>query len=130
MKLKPLKQSLNNKGQSLVVFVALLPVLILIIAFIFELGNASSIKNKYENIITNAVSYGLNHQEDENLENKLKRLLDANLDGDKEVTINENNITIHVKYTPQGIYSKLFKQNFEIDLTYQGQFASKKITKE
>lgn len=81
MKSRPQKQSLNNKGQSLVVFVILLPILLLFMAFIFELGNITYLKNKYENEIKSTIEYGLKHQEDENLESKLNRLLDENLEG-------------------------------------------------
>ena len=130
MKLKPLRQSLNSKGQSLVVFVVLLPVLLLFMAFIFELGNITYLKNKYENEIKSTIEYGLKHQEDENLESKLNRLLDKNIEGNKEISITENSIEIHITHNPNGIYSELFKQQFEISLTYIGQFDTGKIIKE
>ena len=130
MKLKPLRQSLNSKGQSLVVFVVLLPVLLLFMAFIFELGNITYLKSKYENEIKSTIEYGLKHQEDENLKSKLNRLLDENLEGNKEISITENSIEIHITHNPNGIYSELFKQQFEISLTYIGQFDTGKIIKE
>lgn len=130
MKSRPQKQSLNNKGQSLVVFVILLPVLLLFMAFIFELGNITYLKNKYENEIKSTIEYGLKHQEDENLESKLNRLLDENLEGNKEINITESSIEIHITHNPNGIYSEIFKQKFEIDLTYIGQFATGQIIKE
>ena len=130
MKLKLLRRSLNSKGQSLVVFVVLLPVLLLFMAFIFELGNITHLKNKYENEIKSTIEYGLKHQEDENLKSKLNRLLDENLEGNKEISITENSIEIHITHNPNGIYSELFKQQFEISLTYIGQFDTGKIIKE
>lgn len=130
MKLKPLRQSLNSKGQSLVVFVVLLPALLLFMAFIFELGNITYLKSKYENEIKSTIEYGLKHQEDENLKSKLNRLLDENLEGNKEISITENSIEIHITHNPNGIYSELFKQQFEISLTYIGQFDTGKIIKE
>ena len=130
MKSRPLRQSLNSKGQSLVVFVVLLPVLLLFMAFIFELGNITYLKSKYENEIKSTIEYGLKHQEDENLESKLNRLLDENLEGNKEINITESSIEIHITYKSNGIYSELFKQQFEINLTYIGQFATGKIIKE
>ena len=130
MKSRPQKQSLNNKGQSLVIFVTLLPILLLFMASIFELGNITYLKNKYEDEIKSSIEYGLKHQEDENLESKLTRLLDENLEGNKEINITESSIEIHITHNPNGIYSELFKQKFEIDLTYNGQFATGKIIKE
>ena len=118
MKSRPLRQSLNSKGQSLVVFVVLLPILLLFMAFIFELGNITYLKNKYENEIKSTIEYGLKHQEDENLE------------GNKEISITENSIEIHITHNPNGIYSELFKKQFEINLTYIGQFDTGKIIKE
>ena len=130
MKSRPLRQSLNSKGQSLVVFVVLLPILLLFMAFIFELGNITYLKSKYENEIKSTIEYGLKHQEDENLESKLNRLLDKNIEGNKEISITENSIEIHITHNPNGIYSELFKQQFEINLTYIGQFDTGKIIKE
>lgn len=130
MKSARLKLSLNNKGQSLVIFVALLPILLLIIAFIFELGNLSTIKNKYENEIKSTIEYGLNNQNDENLQNKLLRLLNENIEGNKEVQVDKDEIKVHVTYNPKGIYPSIFKQEFVIDLTYKGQFTTGKIEKE
>lgn len=130
MKSRPLRQSLNSKGQSLVVFVVLLPILLLFMAFIFELGNITYLKNKYENEIKSTIEYGLKHQEDENLKSKLNRLLDENLEGNKEISITENSVEIHITHNPNGIYSELFKQQFEISLTYIGQFDTGKIIKE
>ena len=130
MKSRPLRQSLNSKGQSLVVFVVLLPILLLFMAFIFELGNITYLKNKYENEIKSTIEYGLKHQEDENLKSKLNRLLDENLEGNKEISITENSIEIHITHNPNGIYSELFKKQFEINLTYIGQFDTSKIIKE
>ena len=130
MKSRPLRQSLNSKGQSLVVFVVLLPVLLLFMAFIFELGNITYLKSKYENEIKSTIEYGLKHQEDENLKSKLNRLLDENLEGNKEISITENSIEIHITHNPNGIYSELFKKQFEISLTYIGQFDTGKIIKE
>ena len=99
-------------------------------AFIFELGNITYLKNKYENEIKSTIEYGLKHQEDENLKSKLNRLLDENLEGNKEISITENSIEIHITHNPNGIYSELFKQQFEISLTYIGQFDTGKIIKE
>ena len=130
MKSRPLRQSLNSKGQSLVVFVVLLPILLLFMAFIFELGNITYLKSKYENEIKSTIEYGLKHQEDENLKSKLNRLLDENLEGNKEISITENSIEIHITHNPNGIYSELFKKQFEINLTYIGQFDTSKIIKE
>ena len=113
MKSRPQKQSLNNKGQSLVVFVILLPILLLFMAFIFELGNITYLKNKYENEIKSTIEYGLKHQEDENLESKLNRLLDENLEGNKEINITESSIEIHITHNPNGIYSELFNNNLK-----------------
>ena len=39
---------MNNKGQSLIIFVLILPILLLLFALIFELGNYGLTINKYE----------------------------------------------------------------------------------
>lgn len=121
---------MNNKGQSLVVFVFLIPVIFLIIGFIFELGDYTYQKNKYENEIKYTLQYGLKHFEDENLNEKLTKLLDKNLEGNKEINISDSEIKVHVLYKPKGIYSNLFKNKFEINLTYVANKDTNKIIKE
>ena len=59
---------MNNKGQTLVVFVLFLPVLVIVITMIINKSNMYYDKRNMENIAKEAINYGLNNIEDENIE--------------------------------------------------------------
>lgn len=110
---------MNSKGQSLVVFVLILPVLLLLFALIWEIGNLGLTINKYETAIKDTIEYGLNNQNKENLEETLTSLLKANIEGDIQIEIN-NYIKINVTKKYNALYNNLFNHKFDIDLTYIG----------
>ena len=109
----------NNKGQTLVIFVLVLPILLLLIALIWEIGNLQITINKYETAIKDTIEYGLNHQEENNLALILTNLLKANVKGDINIEIN-NYIKINVKQKYNALYNSIFNNKFDIDLTYIG----------
>ncbi len=117
---------LNNKGQSLVTVVLLLPLVILIIAAVFDIGNIMITQNKYENEIKNTIQYGLKNSKEPDIEQKIQTLLASNLKGFKEITVDENFIKIHVKDKRNGLFSTISKKQ-DIDITYHGTIENGKI---
>ena len=111
---------MTNKGQSLVIFVLLLPIILILISLVWELGNLSYIQNKYESEVKNIIKYGLIHKDETNIEEKLSTLLDANLEGEKNITIENNTITINIKKEYKTIYRMIFKDKLDLDITYTG----------
>ena len=97
---------MNNKGQSLIAFILLLPVIFVLTTGIWELGNIAYINSKTEEEITSIIKYGLKHIEEENIE--------------------ENKIIIKIKYNYQNLYSKYIKP-IEIEKTYIGKKENDKI---
>ena len=116
---------MDSKGQTLVIFVLILPILLLLFALIWEVGNLGLTINKYETEIKDTIEYGLNHLDDENLENILTNLLKANLEGDINVEINNQVIKVNVKQKYDALFN--FNHKFDIDLTYHGYTENKKI---
>lgn len=123
---------MNNKGQTLVVFVLVLPLIMLIIAGIVEIGRLTIIKSEYEQSITDAISYGLDNIDQDNTKEKMAMLLDENIDCFKEISISDGKITVHVSGNIDGMFSKMFKKQYYIDLSYKGYISSgkKKIVKD
>ena len=52
---------LNNKGQSLVMFVLIIPIILLILVLIYDVGNALYEKNRMSNTNYLATNYGLDN---------------------------------------------------------------------
>ena len=118
---------MGNKGQTLVIFVLILPILLLLFALIWEVGNLGFTINKYETEIKDTIEYGLNHLDNEKLEEVLTSLLKANLDGDINVAINNQVIKVNVKQKYDALFNNLLNNRFDIDLTYNGYIENGRI---
>lgn len=118
---------MDSKGQTLIIFVLILPILLLLFALIWEVGNLGFTINKYETEIEDTIKYGLNHLDDENLEEVLTNLLKANLDGKISVEINNQTIQVNVKQKYAAMFNNLLNHKFDIDLTYNGYIENKKL---
>ena len=81
---------LNNKAQALVIFVIIMPVLLLFLAYVVDTVNINYEKNRLENIITTI-------KEDESVE-KAKEIINKNEpDVQIEIVDNELKVTKKVK---------------------------------
>lgn len=85
---------MNNKGQTLVVFVLFLPVLVIVITMIINKSNMYYDKRNMENIAKEAINYGLSNIEDENIEDKIKIFISKNIDCEKEIKIEDGEIRV------------------------------------
>ena len=59
---------LNNKGQSLVMFILIIPIFFGIMVLVIDIGNVIYYKQDIDNINKVVINYGLSHMDDE--ENK------------------------------------------------------------
>ena len=84
---------INNKGQSLVMFVLIIPIFLLILTLVYDVGNAIYEKDRLSNTNYLTIEYGLNNI-DTVTENDLKNLIQQNTSNLKYiyVTIEENQI--------------------------------------
>ena len=85
---------MNKKGQTLVVFVLFLPVLVIVITMIINKSNMYYDKRNMENIAKEAINYRLSNIEDENIEDKIKIFISKNIDCEKEVKIEDGEIRV------------------------------------
>jgi len=104
-------KKMNNKGQALVVFVLVLPIIMLIIAGVMEMGRLSLVKAEYEDSIIDTINYGLDNLDKENVKEKMDLLLDKNISGTKNIEITEGTIKIHVTSNLDSMFSKLFNSS-------------------
>lgn len=103
----------NNKGQALVEFVILIPVLMLLILSIFDLGNIILKKYKLENELDTIINYYNNN--DEQLMNSYASMKDISIKKERK---NNNMIDIKVLYevninTP--VLNKIMGENYQIE---------------
>lgn len=112
---------LNNKGQSLVLFVLLLPILLLVMVLVIDVGNVIVKKQEIDNINYLTIDYGLEHFDDTDLEYKLRNMLILNkIDvSDIEINIGDNRIEIFINKRTNGVFVKQFNI-FKLNSRYVG----------
>lgn len=116
---------LNNKGQSLVLFVLLMPILLMIIVLVYAGGNSLYEKERLNNVNYMVIDYGLDNIE-EIKESDLIDLAMKNVDDIKhiEIVINGNEITSTIEKENNSIIKKFM--DFEVVSKYQGKLVNNK----
>lgn len=87
---------LNNKGQSLVMFIIFMPVLLLMLTLVYDIGNGLYEKEKISNVNYMAVSYGLDNI-DKVEEQDLIDIIMKNTNNLDNISVNIENDTIDIK---------------------------------
>ena len=98
---------LNNRGQSLVLFVIILPIILLILLFVIDIGQAINLKLELDNINNIALDYGLDYLFNDDLVYELEELIKTNKQDIDSVNINveDNKIYIDMNEQYDGILS-------------------------
>ena len=110
---------MNNKGQSLVLFILIIPILLGIMVLVIDLGNAIHQKNRIDNTIEMVIEYGL---EDNYGKEEIEKLINYNL-GSSNYLINIDNKVINIKVEDyvDGIISNIIDiDGFKIISEYKG----------
>ena len=128
----------NENGQTLVLFILILPIIIIILSLLINYAVLSAKKIELENNIKSALEYGLNlkiNSEDETkvltnneIKNKLEYLLKQNIEYDKlNITVNETNITINLTKKIDSFLNIIPSINNKLNISYYGEIIDKKI---
>lgn len=103
-------QQLNNKGQTLVIFIFIIPILIGLMALVIDIGNLIYYKQDLDNINKIVLDYGLNNQQTPELEEKMITLAKLNNPHlNIKIKQEENIIYIKTTYYVQGIFTNIFQ---------------------
>ena len=95
---------LNNKGQSLVIFVIVLPILLLFISYVFDVITINYERNRLNNIAVQ-IKDNVNTLTDD----EIVILVNKN-DKEIDVDIKENEIKLSKKI--KGVFNKITKQEY------------------
>ena len=121
---------MNNKGQTLVIFVILLPLFLFVFAYIVDTALMLYEKNKLDDLNKMVIDYKMYHVE-ENKE-KIKEYIKRN---DKEVIIkklymDEKKVEIQLIKKIDAVFGKIIGLNtYEIKSYYIGKIDKKEIKK-
>lgn len=115
----------DNRGQVLVAFVILIPIIIMLMVLIIDVGLLYTEKRDTENVVKDIISYGLDNLDLEEgiLQTKLTKLVNANLEDVNllDIKIEENNIEINITRSKKSEFSNIYKNaKYEIKVDYVG----------
>ena len=113
---------LNNRGQSLVLFIVLIPIFLLIMTLVYDIGNYVYEKNRLTNSVYMAISYGLDNI-DEVTSVDVDNYIRSNIDDlmSLAVTIDDGVIEVYAIRDIRGGIGMIFGFDFaKIECSYRG----------
>ena len=120
---------MNNKGQTLVIFVIILPILLIMLTLVIDLGLLYIEKRNIDNNVYDGVLYYLENIEENNIKDKTYKLLNKNIkDSNIFIDEEENYVEITVSKGRKSLYS-IISNSTDINVSYKGLKENKKIIK-
>ena len=112
---------MNNKGQSLVLFVLMIPVLLLVFWGVYTVGRISLLQQELDSINDLVIDYGIDKMAEPDTSDKLRKIIIKNKDDiDKiEININDSRIKIILEDTVDTRVS-LLNHVFTVRSVYTG----------
>ena len=102
---------LDNKGQSLSMFIILIPIFIMVATLVFDVGSAIYEKNKLSNVCYMVVDYGIDNLDSVD-ENDLIEFILKNLDGLSKIDVNiDDDINVELSKDIEGTIGRMFGFN-------------------
>ena len=123
-------QYINNKGQTLVIFIIILQIILTIFTLVIDLGILYISKRNVENNVSNAIEYYLKNIINEKAETNMTDMINRNVKDIDKIYINNNleYIEVIVIKEHNSLYN-LLKGESNIKVTYKGYKGNKKIIK-
>ena len=114
---------LNNRGQSLILFVIVLPIILLIAILVIDVGRVIVRKQELSNISNIVLDYGLDNLEQDDIYNELLELVKLNDSEIDEINffIEDNKIKLELKDSVNGVFSYIENTSiFNVKSSYVG----------
>lgn len=114
---------MNNRGQSLISFVLIIPIILMILFMVYDIGNMVLLREKLDNINYIAIDYGLDKIDDLDLNAKLNELIKKNKDDIEvvNISISEGKIRITLEDRLNNKFSLISKfKTFTVKSSYIG----------
>lgn len=122
---------MNNKGQTLVIFVLIIPIILIVFSIVIDLGFLSIQKRHLSNSIKDGIKYGLRNIDNTNIKNEIEELLYQNIDKDdiKKIVIDikDNYIKIDVLARTNSLFGFINLIQNDIYIPYVGHDINDKV---
>ena len=117
---------MDNKGQSLIFFVLILPIIILFFVLLIDVTSYELNHNHIKNTIIDNLKVILNNDEKDT--NKIIGVIKSNIDdSDVDAIILENEIEIDVSYKHKSFSKKIISNEPTVNYHYCGNYENKEI---
>lgn len=119
---------INNKGQVLNLFVLIIPIIILLLILVIDIGLITNEKQKIDNVNYVTIEYGMEHISDTDIEEKLIDMLNKNIKDLEDITIDINDEKVEIQLTKKakGVISDELKI-FNLTSHYIGYIKEERI---
>lgn len=129
----------NNRGQTLVLFILILPIILSLLLLLINYGILSYEKLNLSSNVKQAIEYGLNFKKNndinstnylnnEEIKKRIENLLNKNITFDKlDIVVNDSSISIILIKKNVGFINILNIFDNNIELKYYGSISSGKI---
>ncbi|MDD3048577.1 MAG: pilus assembly protein TadG-related protein [Bacilli bacterium] len=99
---------MNRKGQILVLFVVLIPVLLIFATFVIDMSQALYKSNELNHLTKEVIKYGLKNINDEDVRNQMMTLINKNNSKviEYNIMIDDNKIIMKLKTSSESMFGK------------------------
>lgn len=119
----------NNKGQSLVLFVLIIPIILLLMMLVFDIGKLVLLKQELNDINYIALDYGVGNLELDGLEEKMKEIINKNKNDIDNISVEiiDNKICLTLKESVDTTFSLIKNLKvFQVESAYCGYMENEK----
>ncbi len=118
---------MNNKGQTLVLFLFVMPLIFLILVAFYQFGSAELEKKKIASSVEEVVRYGMDYKEEEDIEEKMVTMFQKSFPNIKNEFIEVKVENEKVSMTVKKEYAILFMARPMIRVSYVGENIDGKV---
>lgn len=122
---------LNEKGQSLALFVIFLPVIMMIGTLVIDIGLANYNKHKLDEISKSVLDYGLNNIDNDPYSNMVDLIYQNDSDIDSygiDMDLDNRKIKLVIKKATKGVFGSIIgKEIYKEESSYVGYFKEENI---
>jgi hypothetical protein len=123
---------MNKRGQVTIVFITLLPILLMLLGIIIDMGYNYTEKRRVDNVIKDTITYGFEHILDEQpvLKDNMHNLMNKNISNIKseEIIVEDNYIKITINKETEGLFGRILnKRLYQVNSSYYGYMENDKL---
>ncbi|HIT11804.1 MAG TPA: hypothetical protein IAB58_03320 [Candidatus Pelethosoma merdigallinarum] len=122
---------MDRKGQVLVGFLLLLPLLLILFVFVIDIGFMKVEERKLENTVKEAITYGLKQESpEEEVQQQVETMIRKNIDNIEflDTVVTNGNIQVHLSTRQKNVFGIILNQRmYKIEKRYQGYLENETI---